>query len=121
MNIETMFNEIERYHKQLGYDPKDLEVVERMTTIQQGGLALYQEVAELIDSFPWKPWRLVKDQNWDRANAIVEIVDIIFFLGLIMEAAYITGEEVQIMFYRKHQENYNRIDRGYNNKPDERG
>ena len=121
MNLIQMFNEIETYHKKLGYDYTNATVEQRMDGTRHSGLALYQEVAELMDSFPWKPWRSIEDQTFDHKNAVMEIVDILFFLGGVMEAANINGEEVQIMFNKKMKENYSRIERGYNNKPEERG
>ena len=121
MTLMQMFNEIEVYHKKLGYNYTESTDYERMTAIRNAGLALYQEVSELVDSFPWKPWRNIENQPFDHKNAVMEIVDILFFLGGIMEAAAISGEEVQIMFNKKMMENFSRIERGYNNKPEERG
>ncbi|MBU2249357.1 MAG: dUTP diphosphatase, partial [Gammaproteobacteria bacterium] len=93
---------------------------ERMNAIRDKSLALYQEVAELVDSFPWKPWRSIEDQPWSNSNAIEEIVDCFFFLGEIMEAADIDPENLSIVFNEKLAENYDRIKRGYNNDPSER-
>jgi len=120
MEITEMFEKIKEYHKRLGYDFKDATSEERMNAIRDKALALNQEVAELVDSFPWKPWRKIKDQTWDTENALEEIVDIFFFLGEIMEAAWINPKFLESTFYKKLVENYNRIERGYNNKPEER-
>ncbi len=45
--------------------------------------ALFMEVAELQDSFQWKPWR--KGDQVDRENIAREIVDCLFFLHHIGE------------------------------------
>ena len=121
MELVKMFNLIEEYHKTLGYHMRDTDLPERMENVRNGGLALTMEVAELIDSFPWKPWRKPYDQPYDLSNAKVEIVDIIFFLGYIMEAMDILPEELEIVFESKLRENYDRIKRGYSNTPEERG
>lgn len=116
-----MFNQIEDYHKTLGYHYKNMTNEECLNNIRHTGLALYQEVGELIDSFPWKPWRKIEDQNSDEYNAAIEIVDILFFLGAIMSAASISSSTIEALFEYKLRENYDRIKRGYNNDPDERG
>jgi len=121
MEITEIFRRIKEYHKELGYDFEHTELEERTEAIRHGGLALYQEVSELMDSFPWKPWRSMIDQTWSNSNAIEEIADCLFFLGFIMEAAWIHPEDVQLVFLEKLRENYDRIKRGYNNKPEERG
>lgn len=120
MEITKMFQLIEDYHKTLGYHMRDVELPTRMENIRQGGLALHMEVAELIDSFPWKPWRNTNDQPWSPSNAKIEIVDCLFFLGFIMEAADIHVDEIEIIFTAKLRENYDRIKCGYSNTVDER-
>ena len=121
MDIKDMFNQIEDYHKTLGYYYKNMSAQECLDNIRHTGLALYQEVGELIDSFPWKPWRPIKDQPSDEYNAAIEIVDILFFLGAIRAAASIAPETIEALFDYKLRENYDRIKRGYNNKPEDRG
>lgn len=116
-----MFDQIEEYHKALGYDYKNMLPKDCLESIRHNGLALYQEVAELMDSFPWKPWRRIEDQPSDEYNAAIEIVDIIFFLGAIRAAASIAPETIAVLFKDKLNENYERIRQGYNNKPEERG
>ncbi len=120
MEISNMFDWIKVYHKRLGYDFTEVSLEERMNAIRNISLALNQEVAELIDSFPWKPWRKIKDQVWDTENAKEEIIDIFFFLGEIMEAAWIDPKSLERVFYKKLNKNYDRIKRNYNNKPEER-
>lgn len=112
---------IEDYHKTLGYHLRAKTPMDNMEHIRHMGLALVMEMAELVDSFPWKPWRNMVDQVYDKENATEEIVDCLFGLGFIMEAADITPEDIKVMFDTKLRENYDRIKRGYNNDPEERG
>ncbi len=44
-----------------------------------------------------------------------------FFLVSITEAADITGFDLECVFKQKMEENYDRIKKGYNNSPEERG
>ena len=120
MEITEMFREIKKYHKALGYDHDFKTSTERMKEMRDHALALNQEVAELVNCFPWKPWRDVKKQPWETEHAIEEIVDIFFFLGAICEIAYIFPESLETAFKKKLQENYKRIEEKYNNTPDER-
>ena len=120
MEMIQMFRLIEDYHKTLGYNLRTKDGI-HIDGLRLAGLALFQEVAELIDSFPWKQWRKSTNQRLNIENARIEIIDCFFFLGLIMEAANITPEELEIIFNSKLRENYDRIKRGYNNKPEERG
>lgn len=121
MTLQEMFEKIKKYHKTLGYDYYNISFEKRMQDIRNYGLALHQEVAELVNSFPWKPWRGTIDQPWDTSNAKEEIIDCLFFLGSIMEAAGIDSEDIEIIFNEKLLKNYSRIKRNYNNKPEERG
>ncbi len=69
----------------------------RITLARQMCNALFMEVAELQDSFSWKPWR--KDnQVLDRENLKREMVDCIFFLHHIGECFGITPAELNSKF-----------------------
>lgn len=47
---------------------------------------IYMECAELMDSFPWKHWKNVSSNNFDKKNIQIEIVDIWhFLLSLFLE------------------------------------
>ena len=116
----NMFNDIKEYHKKLGYDYNNVTQIKKIQYFRENVLALYQEVAELVDSTPWKPWRSVKDQKYDVPNATREVIDCIFFLGAICDILGISPEEIEVMFRIVLQNNYTRIKQGYNNKPDER-
>ena len=120
MELSEMFKHIKKYHEVLGYNFENATFEERINAIRNISLALNQEVAELVDSFPWKPWRKIEDQTYDIRNAMEEIIDIFFFLGEIMEAAHINPVFLKETFHRKLMENYDRIWREYNNKPEER-
>ncbi len=71
------------------------------------------ELAELVDSTPWKPWRKVVNQPVDKNNATREVVDIIFFLVAIFENLDITPREIENKFTKVLLNNYDRLNNGY--------
>lgn len=77
-------NRIQRFKQEVG-----------TYSVNQYALALFMEVAELVESFNWKPW---KDMEVDRENLKREIVDVMFFLSHIADAYEITNEELNEKF-----------------------
>jgi len=64
----------------------------------QYALALFMEVAELVDSFQFKPWKEDHNEPVDRENLKREIVDCLFFLHHIAECFEIRPEELDKKF-----------------------
>jgi dCMP deaminase len=118
IGIAEAFLAIKDYHEVLGYPGETKTQEELLKKFRELIVALYQEVSELCDSFPWKPWREIKDQTFDEENAIMEMVDIFFFMGSILELFEISPERFEETLQSKIAENYDRIQRGYN-KPKE--
>ena len=107
MDIIKMMKRVEKYHKILGFPPHKDQEKEANDAI----LALYAEVAELQESYSWKPW---KDSfKADRSNMLEELVDIFFFMCTFMEVWELDPMQFTIMFNEKMKENYDRIKRGY--------
>ena len=121
MEIKELFLQIEVYHRKLGYfDRQEIDPAKRMDRLRDNVLAVHAELTELLDSFPWKPWRAIKSQSWDMDNAKREIVDILFFLVAICEIAHIEWFEIEYKFWEILRQNYDRIDNGYSNTVEER-
>jgi dimeric dUTPase (all-alpha-NTP-PPase superfamily) len=116
-----MFKDIRKYHEALGYTYGKYSPTEKMQALRNNALALSMEVAEVVNSTPWKPWRKIQDQVFNRSNAAEEIIDCLFFLGAISEILNISPEELDVTFDGVLEQNYKRIKSGYNNKPHERG
>lgn len=114
MQFEEMFKRIDVYQSQLGHAMLDMKRAERTEYRRSMALGLFMEVAELVDSTPWKPWRPEKDQTMDLGNAQIEIVDCLFFLVGIARSLGIDGEDIVQTFEMKLTENYARIKSGYN-------
>lgn len=117
LTLKEAFKDIQEYHIALGYNYALLtNIYDRMQAWRNTHVAITQEVAELTDSVPWKPWRPVKQQTFDTNNARREIVDILFFLGSFCEILCIPPEALETEFKRVMANNYKRIDNGYNNR-----
>ena len=76
--------------------------------------AMQQELAELIDSVPWKWW--AKYQDFDEQNAKVEIVDLFHFLISLAQVMGMTPEDVYEAYVKKNAVNHQRQENGYANK-----
>lgn len=118
LELVEVFHKIRQYHEALGYPGEVKTKAERYQKFRDLIVAMNQEVAELCDSFPWKPWRPIESQTHDENNAIMEMVDIIFFMGSILELFGISPDRLEETLHSKIVENYNRIQKGYN-KPKE--
>lgn len=73
--------------------------------------ALTQEVAELIDSVPWKWW--AKYQGFNMQNARVEVVDLFHFVISLAQVLGMDADEVHRLYVLKNQKNLERQDSGY--------
>ena len=73
--------------------------------------AMQQEIAELIDSVPWKWW--AKYQKFDEQNARVEVVDLFHFLISLAQTLGMSAEDVFQAYVKKNQVNLQRQDSGY--------
>jgi NTP pyrophosphatase (non-canonical NTP hydrolase) len=113
--LNELFELQEEYQKKLGYDVEDMSHDEKRQYRQDCMLALYQEVAELVDSTPWKPWRSEEDQTLDIPNAEREIIDCLFFLFNIARTLGISGRDLEDRFHKVLSNNLARIESGYNN------
>ncbi|MDR1456586.1 MAG: dUTPase [Puniceicoccales bacterium] len=100
--------------KRLGVCPETFSNAERITWVLNYTRALQQEVAELIDSLPWKWW--AKYQKFDLQNARVEVVDLLHFLLAIAQALGMSSEDVYNAFLKKNAVNHARQDSGYESK-----
>jgi dimeric dUTPase (all-alpha-NTP-PPase superfamily) len=73
--------------------------------------AMQQEIAELIDSVPWKWW--AKYQKFDEQNARVEVVDLFHFLISLAQTLGMSADDVFEAYVKKNQVNLQRQDSGY--------
>ena len=114
MYFNVMFQQIEEYHKALGHGRAFDTLDQRMQSMRNSSLALMMELAELVNSTPWKPW--ANNQELDIDNAKREVIDIIFFLVSICEQLEISAVELEDKFTEVLVNNYKRLDNGYSKK-----
>ena len=110
MHFNVIFQQIEEYHKALGHNDKSIQ------SMRNNALALMMELAELVDSTPWKPWKSIENQSFDKNNAVREVIDIVFFLVGICENLGITPQELEEKFHEILKNNYARLRNGYSKK-----
>lgn len=120
LTVADMFAMIKEYHEILGYpiakedqNSTVRSAIDRRDMNNQLIAALHNEVTELQESTPWKPWRPVDYKPTDIPNMAEEVVDILFFLGAFMENNELSWERVEKAFRRKMQVNHDRIKIGY--------
>ena len=73
--------------------------------------AMQQEIAELVDSVPWKWW--AKYQKFDEQNARVEVVDLFHFLISLAQTLGMSADDVFQAYVKKNQVNLERQESGY--------
>jgi dimeric dUTPase (all-alpha-NTP-PPase superfamily) len=76
--------------------------------------AMQQELAELVDSVPWKWW--ARYQKFDEQNARVEVVDLFHFLISLAQTLGMSAEDVHQAYVKKNQVNHQRQESGYAKK-----
>jgi dimeric dUTPase (all-alpha-NTP-PPase superfamily) len=109
--LETMFAMQQELNRRIGQDTDAMTDDERATWILNYARALGQELAELVDSVPWKWW--AGYQRFDKQNAKVEIVDIFHFLISLAQTVGLTADDVFRAYMKKNEINFARQDSGY--------
>ena len=115
MEFADIFNQIEEYQKEMGYNFNNMLLQDRMAIFRNYILALQVEQVELLNELPWKPWRdSSKQQHGTKEIIANEWVDCLFFLVDQALCLGLSAEEVLKAFKQKMQINLARIETGYN-------
>ena len=109
--LEEIFRLQESLNLRIGVDLRSLSDEEKAKWVLNYTRAMSQEMAELIDSVPWKWW--AKYQKFDEQNARVEVIDLFHFLISIAQTLGMTSEDVFAAYQAKNQVNVNRQESGY--------
>jgi dimeric dUTPase (all-alpha-NTP-PPase superfamily) len=109
--LEMMWAMQQELNRRIGQDTDAMTDEQRVEWLLNYARALGQELAELVDSVPWKWW--AKYQRFDRQNVRVEIVDIFHFLISLAQTAGLTAEDVFAAYMKKNKINFERQDAGY--------
>jgi dimeric dUTPase (all-alpha-NTP-PPase superfamily) len=109
--LEEIFRLQESLNKRIGVDTTTLTDEEKAKWILNYTRAMNQEIAELIDSVPWKWW--AKYQKFDEQNARVEVVDLFHFLVSMAQVLGMTSDDIFAAYQRKNEVNIKRQETGY--------
>lgn len=112
--LEEIFLLQEALNQRIGVDTTDMSAEERQKWVLNYTRAMQQELAELVDSVPWKWW--AKYQEFDEQNARVEVVDLFHFLVSTAQVLGMSAEDIHQAYVKKNQVNHSRQDSGYATK-----
>ena len=112
--LEKIFDLQKNLNQRIGVNTDEMDDEEKIRWVLNYTRAMQQEIAELIDSVPWKWW--AKYQNFDQQNAKVEVVDLFHFLISIAQVIGMTPEDIYQAYLKKNEVNHSRQDSGYTEK-----
>jgi len=112
--FEEIFRLQKALNERIGVRLDDLSEEEKTKWVLNYSRAMQQEMAELIDSVPWKWW--AKYQQFDEQNAKVEVVDLFHFLVSLAQVLGMTPEDVYQAYLKKNEVNHKRQESGYAQK-----
>jgi dimeric dUTPase (all-alpha-NTP-PPase superfamily) len=112
--LEEIFDLQDSLNQRIGVDTTNLSEEDKTKWVLNYTRAMQQELAELVDSVPWKWW--AKYQKFDEQNAKVEIVDLFHFLISLALVMGMTPDDVHSAYLKKNEVNIKRQDSGYTAK-----
>jgi len=112
--LEEIFRLQDQLNQRIGMHADRLTEEEKVKWVLNYTRAMTQEIAELVDSVPWKWW--AKYQKFDEQNARVEVVDLFHFLISIAQVLGMSPDDVYQSYVKKNQVNHQRQDSGYTAK-----
>ncbi|MEO0508333.1 MAG: dUTPase [Verrucomicrobiota bacterium] len=115
--FDEIFAQQDALNKRIGVNTDNMSEEEKAKWVLNYTRAMQQEIAELIDSVPWKWW--AKYQEFDEQNAKVEVVDLFHFLISIAQVLGMTPEDVYNAYVKKNKVNHDRQDSGYTEKDED--
>jgi dimeric dUTPase (all-alpha-NTP-PPase superfamily) len=115
--LEEIFSLQDQLNKRIGVNTDAMTEEEQTKWVLNYTRAMQQEMAELIDSVPWKWW--AKYQEFDKQNARVEVIDLFHFLISLGQVLGMTADDVHQAYLKKNEVNHQRQDSGYESKDEE--
>jgi dimeric dUTPase (all-alpha-NTP-PPase superfamily) len=109
--LEEIFRMQEALNRRIGVNTSALSDDEKAKWVLNYTRAMQQELAELVDSVPWKWW--AKYQKFDEQNARVEIIDLFHFLISTAQVMGMSADDVYAAYVKKNEINHKRQDSGY--------
>lgn len=114
--LAEIFRMQEALNERIGVKLAGIDEAERTRWVLNYTRAMQQELAELVDSVPWKWW--AKYQTFDLQNARVEVIDLFHFLISTAQALGMSSDDVFEAYVKKNKVNHARQDAGYATKDD---
>ena len=108
--LEQIFDMQEALNSRIGVHLRDLSEEERTKWVLNYTRAMQQEMAELVDSVPWKWW--ARYQEFDLQNARVEVIDLFHFLISLAQTLGMSADDVFAAYVKKNAVNHLRQDSG---------
>ena len=115
--LDELFDLQAAFNQRIGVDAEGMSEKDKAQWILNYTRAMQQELAELVDSVPWKWW--AKYQEFDEQNAKVEVIDLFHFLISLAQVLGMSAEDVYDIYTKKNKVNHNRQDSGYAEKDTE--
>ena len=115
--LEQIFSMQEELNERIGVTTNDMDDEEKTKWVLNYSRAMQQELAELIDSVPWKWW--AKYQKFDQQNARVEVVDLFHFLISLAQVLGMSAGDIRDAYVKKNKINHDRQDSGYSVKDED--
>lgn len=109
--FEELFRMQQALNERIGVHTTAMSEEEQTKWLLNYSRAMSQEMAELIDSVPWKWW--AKYQKFDTQNAKVEVVDLFHFLISMAQVLGMSADDVYNAYLKKNEVNFKRQDSGY--------
>ena len=109
--FEELFRMQQALNERIGVRTDGMSAEEQTKWLLNYSRAISQEMAELVDSVPWKWW--AKYQKFDAQNARVEVVDLFHFLISMAQVLGMSADDVFNAYVKKNEVNFKRQDSGY--------
>lgn len=109
--LQEIFKLQAELNQRIGVNTASMTDEEKTQWVLNYTRAMQQELAELIDSVPWKWW--AKYQKFDEQNARVEVVDLFHFLISIAQVLGMGPDDVYQAYVKKNEVNHQRQASGY--------
>ncbi|MGF1678307.1 MAG: dUTPase [Candidatus Methylacidiphilales bacterium] len=112
--LEEIFRLQAELNRRIGVDLENLPEADKTKWVLNYSRAMTQELAELVDSVPWKWW--AKYQAFDEQNARVEVIDLFHFLISMAQTLGMSADDVFSAYLKKNEVNHKRQEAGYAEK-----
>src|SRR6187549_1273565 len=112
--LRELFRMQKSLNERIGVQMEGMSDEEKTKWLLNYSRAMTQEIAELVDSVPWKWW--AKYQKFDEQNARVEVVDLFHFLISMAQVLGMSADDVFAAYMKKNEVNFKRQETGYHTK-----